>query len=135
TRRVRRIEGELGEKPLSRFVSGSDLLQLGNVGGAQMTVIVYSLQVRLVPLPNALKFCGPGLSWLSAFWRRVLQSLANLPLPPLEPRLTGAHRPFLAVLRLGLAPLQPWSVQCLAAAAKPEILPPCRSGSHTSEKR
>jgi hypothetical protein len=42
-RRVRRIEGELGEKPLSRFVSGRNLLQLGDVGGSQMTVIVQSL--------------------------------------------------------------------------------------------
>jgi hypothetical protein len=60
TRRVRRIEGEFSEKPLSRFVSGRNFLQLSNVGGSQMTVIVDSLQVGLVPLPNELKFRRPS---------------------------------------------------------------------------
>src|SRR6516164_1081813 len=60
TRCVRWIEGQLGEKPLSAFVASRDLFQLGNIGGAEMSVIVQPLQVWLVPLPNELKFRWPS---------------------------------------------------------------------------
>src|SRR5262249_47894243 len=59
TCRVGRVEGQLSEETLSRIVSSCDLLQLRNVSRPQMTIFVYSVQVRLVPLPRELKFCWP----------------------------------------------------------------------------
>src|SRR5258708_26022081 len=60
TRCVGRIKGQLGQEPLSALVASGDLLQLGDVSGAEMSIIVQPVEVRLVPLPNESKFRWPG---------------------------------------------------------------------------
>src|SRR5262249_42260402 len=65
TCRVGRIEGQFSEETLSRIVSSCDLLQLRNVRRPQMTVVVHSVQVRLIPSPHELNFCWPSRSSFS----------------------------------------------------------------------
>src|SRR5207244_1583153 len=48
-RRVRRIEGELGQELLARDVAGRDLLELDEIGAAQRGILVDALEMRLVP--------------------------------------------------------------------------------------
>src|ERR1700687_6290931 len=60
TRGVRGIKGQHGQEPLSALVASGDLLQLGDVSGTEMSIIVQPVEVRLVPLPNESKFAWPG---------------------------------------------------------------------------
>src|ERR1700720_4906075 len=74
TRCVGRIKGQLGQEPLSALVASGDLLQLGDVSGAEMSIIVQPVEVRLVPVPNESKFAWPGRLHLNIHrqrWPRI----------------------------------------------------------------
>src|SRR5260370_14959371 len=57
--RIRRIERQLGEEALPRWIAAGNLFKLDEVGSPDLGILVDSVQMRLVPQASSLKVDWP----------------------------------------------------------------------------
>src|SRR5260370_21783602 len=57
--RIRRIERQLGEEALPRWIAAGNLFKLDEVGSPDLGILVDSVQMRLVPQASSFKVDWP----------------------------------------------------------------------------